>query len=62
MGTLGFVKTVKKSEHWSKHGKSKGRVVVATETNRQLRLKSKIKQAHKEPMYGTVREAFDSAQ
>ena len=52
-GNLGFCKTVKKSEHWAKHGKHKGGLILAMLFDR---LKPK---KHPTEMFPTVREAFE---
>jgi hypothetical protein len=58
---FGRQKTVKKSTHWHKHGKVKGRAVVAVENNRSKAELERIKKARSEPMYDSVQEAFNAA-
>lgn len=60
-GSFNRRKTVKKSEHWSKHGKSKARIVRAVEFNRFREERERIKRARAEPMYPTIQEAMKAA-
>ena len=59
-GSIGRIKTVKKSSHWSKHGKSKGRVVRSVEINREMKKRERLRAARAEKMYPTVYDAFHS--
>lgn len=54
VGTFGYRKTVKKSEHWHRHGKHKPVLdwFLARERDRI--------HPPREPMYDSVREAFAS--
>ena len=60
-GSLGKIKIVKKAEHWSKHGKTKQRVVCAVELNRVAAERKRLREARKESMYSSIQEALAAA-